>query len=417
MVHHACAVLADRGYADVVTGALSAYEQRGFLDAGFTVREELHLLGVELHDLPRLTRGRAAPGPAAAPARRPRRRRRRLRPVLAARRGRPRRRPQGHAVDPLPGGHRRRRRHRLRRVRAGRSARATCSAWPSTPAGRVGARPGPAGRRAALAVATAGRSPPSSTPRSATSGPSSSTPPSGSGSSPRGWPSWPGGSRRPVRVPSDREPSRDAAEPERTPCRGASRGTRSRPLRRAWLPRRGPAAVSVGLQAGGPAADGQEAGRGRLRLASQTSWVPPDGVFELRVRAHRRRRTSTSPSPCTARSAPGRSSPGPSTGESLGRRILTSSAPVDRPRPGRRRRRPDLHPPADLGPDPGGGVYPVVVDLVDGETLGRPARHPPGPAPDPERRPAAGRRLGAAARTPPRPWTPTARSSSGAPTS
>ena len=52
MIRHACAVLADRGYGDVVTGALSATEQRGFLDAGFTVREELHLLGAELHDLP-----------------------------------------------------------------------------------------------------------------------------------------------------------------------------------------------------------------------------------------------------------------------------------------------------------------------------------------------------------------------------
>jgi len=52
MVRHACAVLADRGYADVVTGALSVYEQRGFLDAGFSVREELHLLGAELRDLP-----------------------------------------------------------------------------------------------------------------------------------------------------------------------------------------------------------------------------------------------------------------------------------------------------------------------------------------------------------------------------
>lgn len=52
MVRHACAVLADRGYADVVTGALSVHERRGFLEAGFTVQEELHLLGCELRDLP-----------------------------------------------------------------------------------------------------------------------------------------------------------------------------------------------------------------------------------------------------------------------------------------------------------------------------------------------------------------------------
>ena len=54
MVLHACAVLAERGYADVVTGALSIYEQRGFLEAGFSVQEELHLLGAELRDLPPL---------------------------------------------------------------------------------------------------------------------------------------------------------------------------------------------------------------------------------------------------------------------------------------------------------------------------------------------------------------------------
>lgn len=41
-----------RGYARVVTPALSRAELRPFLDAGFTVREELHLLAHDLLDLP-----------------------------------------------------------------------------------------------------------------------------------------------------------------------------------------------------------------------------------------------------------------------------------------------------------------------------------------------------------------------------
>ena len=41
-----------RGYAAVVTPALPAGEWRPYLDAGFTVREELHLLAHDLRDLP-----------------------------------------------------------------------------------------------------------------------------------------------------------------------------------------------------------------------------------------------------------------------------------------------------------------------------------------------------------------------------
>lgn len=50
-VTHCVGVLADRGYARVVTGALTPAEQPGFLAAGFEVAEELHLLA---HDLIRL---------------------------------------------------------------------------------------------------------------------------------------------------------------------------------------------------------------------------------------------------------------------------------------------------------------------------------------------------------------------------
>jgi GNAT superfamily N-acetyltransferase len=42
-----------RGYARVVTPALPRSEWRPYLDHGFTVREELHLLGHDLTDLPR----------------------------------------------------------------------------------------------------------------------------------------------------------------------------------------------------------------------------------------------------------------------------------------------------------------------------------------------------------------------------
>lgn len=65
MVRHCCAVLVERGYDEVVTGALAPPEQRSFLDAGFAVREELDLLGHDLHVLP---------DDGAAPLRRGRRR-------------------------------------------------------------------------------------------------------------------------------------------------------------------------------------------------------------------------------------------------------------------------------------------------------------------------------------------------------
>ena len=52
MVRHCCELLAARGFGEVLTGALSPVEQRGFLDAGFTVREPLHLLVHDLADLP-----------------------------------------------------------------------------------------------------------------------------------------------------------------------------------------------------------------------------------------------------------------------------------------------------------------------------------------------------------------------------
>ena len=42
----------DRGYDHVVTPALPGFEWRPYLDAGFTVREELHLLAHDLLDLP-----------------------------------------------------------------------------------------------------------------------------------------------------------------------------------------------------------------------------------------------------------------------------------------------------------------------------------------------------------------------------
>jgi ribosomal protein S18 acetylase RimI-like enzyme len=53
MVRWCCALLVGRGYAEAVTGALAATEQRGFVEAGFEVREELHLLEHDLEALPR----------------------------------------------------------------------------------------------------------------------------------------------------------------------------------------------------------------------------------------------------------------------------------------------------------------------------------------------------------------------------
>jgi ribosomal protein S18 acetylase RimI-like enzyme len=52
MVEHTCAVLTQRGFREVVTGALNDRERQGFLAAGFSVREELHLLAADLDDLP-----------------------------------------------------------------------------------------------------------------------------------------------------------------------------------------------------------------------------------------------------------------------------------------------------------------------------------------------------------------------------
>lgn len=46
------ASLAARGYVEVITGALSPVEQRGFLGAGFEVREHLVLLAHDLLDVP-----------------------------------------------------------------------------------------------------------------------------------------------------------------------------------------------------------------------------------------------------------------------------------------------------------------------------------------------------------------------------
>lgn len=45
-------VLAEQGFSRVVTGALSPREMSGFLDAGFGVEEELHLLSHDLRHLP-----------------------------------------------------------------------------------------------------------------------------------------------------------------------------------------------------------------------------------------------------------------------------------------------------------------------------------------------------------------------------
>ena len=47
-VKRCLAILADRGFARVVTGALLPAEQSGFLAAGFAVEQRLHLLGLDL---------------------------------------------------------------------------------------------------------------------------------------------------------------------------------------------------------------------------------------------------------------------------------------------------------------------------------------------------------------------------------
>jgi ribosomal protein S18 acetylase RimI-like enzyme len=63
-VRRCCDVLGGRGFHEVITAALGPAESRGFIEAGFQVRERLHLLAHDLHDLP--------PAPAA-PLRRGRR--------------------------------------------------------------------------------------------------------------------------------------------------------------------------------------------------------------------------------------------------------------------------------------------------------------------------------------------------------
>lgn len=51
-VQYCLEVLAGRGFSRVVTAALSPLEQAGFIAAGFTVEEELRLLGVDLKSVP-----------------------------------------------------------------------------------------------------------------------------------------------------------------------------------------------------------------------------------------------------------------------------------------------------------------------------------------------------------------------------
>jgi GNAT superfamily N-acetyltransferase len=51
-VRAACVELASRGYSEVVTAALSPSEAHGFIAAGFTVRERLHLLAHDLVSIP-----------------------------------------------------------------------------------------------------------------------------------------------------------------------------------------------------------------------------------------------------------------------------------------------------------------------------------------------------------------------------
>ncbi len=56
-VRHCLALLAGQGFRGAVTGALSVGQVRGFLEAGFEVRERLHLLVRGLHSLPAETDG------------------------------------------------------------------------------------------------------------------------------------------------------------------------------------------------------------------------------------------------------------------------------------------------------------------------------------------------------------------------
>jgi len=72
-VRRCLAVLADRGFRRVVTGALSPIEQTGFLAAGFEVEERLHLLGHNLDNLDDLREAKRVRSEAPARLRRARR--------------------------------------------------------------------------------------------------------------------------------------------------------------------------------------------------------------------------------------------------------------------------------------------------------------------------------------------------------
>jgi ribosomal protein S18 acetylase RimI-like enzyme len=70
LVRHACSVLAGRGYREVLTAALAEPERAGFLAAGFSTKDTLHLLAHDLLALPEappanLRRGRRSDRTAA----------------------------------------------------------------------------------------------------------------------------------------------------------------------------------------------------------------------------------------------------------------------------------------------------------------------------------------------------------------
>src|SRR5437879_12928269 len=56
-VRHTCTVLAEPGFVEVVTAALGPAESHGFLTAGFTLRERLHLLAHEMRAIPPMHAG------------------------------------------------------------------------------------------------------------------------------------------------------------------------------------------------------------------------------------------------------------------------------------------------------------------------------------------------------------------------
>ncbi len=56
-VRRCLSMLSERGFARVVTAALSPLEQSGFLGAGFDVEERLHLLVIDVHVLPPVPAG------------------------------------------------------------------------------------------------------------------------------------------------------------------------------------------------------------------------------------------------------------------------------------------------------------------------------------------------------------------------